>query len=87
MCHVSKSWRRSVFKYELLEMFLDRFDVDEELIKELAAWETRSLLCLTLVLLERATGQGAQVMLQSATGDTRLGTDSCVLHEKVTVYS
>ena len=33
MCHVSKSWRRTVFKYELLEMFLERFDVDEELIK------------------------------------------------------
>lgn len=37
MCHVSKAWRRTVFKYELLEMFLDRFDVDEELIKDLAA--------------------------------------------------
>ena len=35
MCHVSRGWRRTVFKYELLELFLEQFDVDEELIKEL----------------------------------------------------
>ena len=35
MCHVSRGWRKTVFKYELLELFLEQFDVDEELIKEL----------------------------------------------------
>ena len=34
MAHVCRAWRSLVFKYDLLEEFMERFDEDEDFISD-----------------------------------------------------